>query len=70
MLVQVVIKSRILVGPSLVFMIYYLFSLSDPCPGVEKKIFKEKMHYHYLTLRSQHITKTSALLGHEVLQFW
>ena len=28
---------------------YYIFSLSDPFSGVEKKIFKEIMHVHYVT---------------------
>ena len=28
---------------------YYILSLSDPCPGVEKKIFKEIMHFYYMT---------------------
>ena len=28
---------------------YYTFSLSDQCLVVEKKIFKEIMHYHYKT---------------------
>ena len=28
---------------------YYILSLSNLCLGVEKKIFKEKMHFHYMT---------------------
>ena len=27
----------------------YILSLSDLCLGVEKKIFKEIMHFHYMT---------------------
>ena len=28
---------------------YYIISLSDQCLGVEKKISKEMMHFHYMT---------------------
>ena len=28
---------------------YYILSLSDICIGVEKKIFKEIMHFHHMT---------------------
>ena len=28
---------------------YYLVSLSYLCPGVEKKVLKEIMHFHYMT---------------------
>ena len=28
---------------------YFILSLSDICMGVEKKIFKEVMHFHYMT---------------------
>ena len=28
---------------------YYILSLSNLCLGVEKKIFKEIMHFHYMT---------------------
>ena len=28
---------------------YYILSLSDLCLGVEKKIFKEIMHFYYMT---------------------
>ena len=28
---------------------YYILSLSDLCLGVEKKIFKEKVHFYYIT---------------------
>ena len=28
---------------------YYILSLSDLCLGVEKKIFKGIMHFHYMT---------------------
>ena len=28
---------------------HYILSLSDLCLGVKKKIFKEKMHFHYMT---------------------
>ena len=29
---------------------YYIFSLSASCTGVKKKIFKEIMHFHYMTI--------------------
>ena len=28
---------------------YYILGLSDLCLGVEKKIFKEIMHFYYMT---------------------
>ena len=28
---------------------YYILGLSNLCLGVEKKIFKEIMHFHYMT---------------------
>ena len=28
---------------------YYIPGLSDLCLGVDKKIFKEIMHFHYMT---------------------
>ena len=28
---------------------YYIFNLSDLCLGIKKKIFKEIMHFHYMT---------------------
>ena len=28
---------------------YYILGLSDLCLGVDKKIFKEIMHFHYTT---------------------
>ena len=28
---------------------YYILSLPDLCPGVEVKIIKEIMHFHYMT---------------------
>ena len=30
----------------------YILSLSDLCLGVEKKIFKEIMHFHYMTYKA------------------
>ena len=27
---------------------YYILGLSDLCLGIEKKIFKEKMQFHYM----------------------
>ena len=44
-----VMKFTILVDPSLVIIIYYMFGLSDLCMEVEKKICKEIMHFHYIT---------------------
>ena len=38
-----VMKFTFLVDP------YYILGLSDLCLGVEKKIFKEIMHFHYMT---------------------
>ena len=50
-LAAVVIKFTILVDPSLVITTihYYTLSLSDPCLEVDEKIFKEIMHFHYVT---------------------
>ena len=31
---------------------YYILGLSDLCLGVEKKIFKDLMHFHYRTLKA------------------
>ena len=38
---------------------YNTLSLSESCPGVEKMIFKEIMHFHYMTYM--------ATLAHEPL---
>ena len=30
----------------------YILSLSDLCLGIKKKIFKEIMHFHYMTYKA------------------
>ena len=40
---------------------YYILGLSDLCLGVEKKILKEIMHFHYMTCIMPHpSTRTPA----------
>ena len=39
----------IIFGKPLIDHHYHLISLSDLCPGVEKKILKEIMYFHYMT---------------------
>ena len=50
---------------------YYLLSLSDPCPGVEKKIFKEILYFHYLTCILVATTwyKNPCPRGHDIYKF-
>ena len=43
-----VMKCTIWVDPFL-YIIYFILSLSDICMGVKRKIFKGKMHFHYIT---------------------
>ena len=39
---------------------YYIISLSDLCLGAEKKIFKEIMHFHYMTYKATPSIRTPA----------
>ena len=55
-----VMKFTILVDPSLVIIIYYIFGLSDLCMEVEKQICKEIMHFHYITYMATPEHKTPA----------
>ena len=54
-------KFTILVDPSLGHH-YYIFGLSDLCMEVEEKIFKEIMHFHYIT----YMHKTPCSRVHEI----
>ena len=46
---------------------YYILGLSDLCLGVEKKIFKEKMHFHYMTYMAKPLHPYPR--GHEIYNF-
>ena len=48
---------------------YYIHGLSDVCLGVEKKIFKEIMHFHYITYMATPEHKNSCPRGHEIYNF-
>ena len=43
---------------------YYKLGLSDLCMGVEKKIFKEIMHFYYMTYMATPLQK-NPFLGHQ-----
>ena len=60
-------KFTILVDPS--FVIINILSLSDLCLGVEKKIFKEIMHFHYMTYMATPLHKNPCPGGHEIYNF-
>ena len=45
---------------------YYIFGLSDLCLGVEKKIFKEIMHFYYMTYMATPWHKNPCPWGHEI----
>ena len=45
---------------------YYTLSLSDLCMGVEKKIFKEIMHFHYMNFMASPCTRSPDPGGHEI----
>ena len=48
---------------------YYILSLSNLCLGVEKKIFKEIMHFHYVTYMATPQHKNPCPGGHEIYNF-
>ena len=48
---------------------YYTLSLSDLCLGVEKKIFKEIMHFYYMTYMAIPQHKNHCPGGHEIYNF-
>ena len=48
---------------------YYIFGLSDLCLRVEKKIFKEIMHFHYMTYMATPEHKNPCPRGHEMYNF-
>ena len=43
--------------------------MADLFPEVEKKIFKEVMHFHYMTYMATPNTRTPAPGGHEIYNF-
>ena len=47
---------------------YYIFGLSDLCLGVEKKIVKETMQFHYMTYMA--LAQEPLPRGSWNLQFW
>ena len=47
----------------------YILSLSVLCLGVEKKIFKEIMHFHYMTYMATPYNKNPCPGGHEIYNF-
>ena len=48
----------------------YIFSLSDLCLGVEKKVFKEIMQFHYKTYMATPLYKNPCPWGHEIYNFF
>ena len=48
---------------------YYILGLSDLCLGIEKKIFKEIMHFHYMTYMATPKHKNPCPRGHEIYNF-
>ena len=48
---------------------HYILSLSDLSLGVEKNIFKEIMHFHYITNMTTHYRKNLCPRGHESYNF-
>ena len=44
---------------------YFILNLSDLCMGVEKKIFEEIMHFHYMTYMATPQHKNPCPEGHE-----
>ena len=59
-----IIKFEILVDPSL-----FTISLSELCPRVEKKIFKDIVHFHYTTYMATLQHKNPSSRGHEIYKF-
>ena len=48
---------------------YNTLSLSDLCLGVKEKIFKEIMHFHYMTYMATPMYKNPCPGGHEIYNF-
>ena len=48
---------------------HYIRGLSDLCLGIEKKIFKEVMHFHYMTYMATSQHKNPCPRGHEIYNF-
>ena len=48
---------------------YQKLGLSDLCLGVEKSIFKEIMHFHYMTYMTTPMHKNPCPRGHEIYNF-
>ena len=48
---------------------YYILGLSDQCLGVEKKIFKEIMHFYYMTYKAMPLHKNPFPEGHKIYNF-
>ena len=48
---------------------YYTLSLFDLCLGVEKKIVKEIMQFHYMTYMTMLLHKNRCPRGHEIYNF-
>ena len=47
----------------------FTVSLSVICLGVEKKIFKETMHFHHMTYMATSLNKNPCPRGHELYNF-
>ena len=56
-------------GRNLLGQYYYIISFSDLCLGVEKKIFKELMHFHCMTYMSTPQHKNPCPGGHIINTF-
>ena len=65
-----IMKFTILVDPTLVIVHYFTLRLSDLCLGVEKKMFKEMMHFHYMSLYGNTLAQEPLPWGSWNLQFW
>ena len=48
---------------------YYILNLSDLCQRVEKEIFKEIMHFHYMTSTAMPQHMNPYPVGHEIYNF-
>ena len=57
-------------GKSLICRDYYILRLSDLCPWVEKKIFKEIRHFHYITYMTMFWYNNPCPGGHVIYTIW
>ena len=48
---------------------YYSLSLSELCPRVEKKIFKEIIHFHYMTYMAMPLHKNPCPRSNKIYNF-